>query len=50
VAEAILTALRDGVEDVYPGHAADIAAALQKDSKAVERQFVSMGPSAPRRL
>jgi NAD(P)-dependent dehydrogenase (short-subunit alcohol dehydrogenase family) len=48
VAEAILTALRDGVEDVYPGHAADIAAALQQDSKAVERTFASMGPSAPR--
>ena len=49
VAEAILTALRDGVEDVYPGHAADIAAELQKDGKAVERQFARMGPSTPRR-
>ena len=49
VADAILTALRDGVEDVYPGLAADIAAQLQKDGKAVERQFARMGPSTPRR-
>src|SRR5581483_8237112 len=39
VAEAILTALRDSVEDVYPGEAAAIIAALQEDGKAVERQF-----------
>jgi NAD(P)-dependent dehydrogenase (short-subunit alcohol dehydrogenase family) len=42
VAESILAALRDGVEDVYPGEAAAVAAALQKDGKAVERQFASM--------
>lgn len=39
LADAIIAALRDGVEDVYPGRAADIAAALMKDGKAVERQL-----------
>jgi NAD(P)-dependent dehydrogenase (short-subunit alcohol dehydrogenase family) len=48
VAEAILTALRDGIEDVYPGDAADVAAALEKDGKAVERQFARMAPSSTR--
>lgn len=47
VAEAILIALRDRVEDVYPGEAAAVAAALEKDGKAVERQFARMAPSAP---
>jgi len=42
VAESILVALRDGVEDVYPGEAAAVAAALQQDGKAVERQFARM--------
>ena len=42
VAESILIALLDGVEDVYPGEAAAVAAALQKDGKAVERQFARM--------
>ena len=46
VAEAILAALRDGLEDVYPGEAAAVAAALEKDGKAVERQFARMVPSA----
>lgn len=39
VADAIVDALRDGVEDVYPGPAADIAAQLLRDPKAVERQL-----------
>lgn len=47
VAEALLVALRDGIEDVYPGDAADVAARLEKDGKAVERQFARMVPSAP---
>jgi NAD(P)-dependent dehydrogenase (short-subunit alcohol dehydrogenase family) len=47
VAEAILAALRDGIEDVYPGEAAAVAAALEKDGKAVERQFARMAPSTP---
>lgn len=42
VAEAILLALRDGTEDVYPGYAAEVAAQLEKDGKAVERQFAKM--------
>ena len=48
VAEAILTALRDGIEDVYPGDAADVATQLQKDAKTVERQFAKMAAAAPR--
>jgi NAD(P)-dependent dehydrogenase (short-subunit alcohol dehydrogenase family) len=47
LAEAILAALRDGVEDVYPGRAAEIAAALQQDGKAVERQLALLAPAAP---
>jgi NAD(P)-dependent dehydrogenase (short-subunit alcohol dehydrogenase family) len=47
VAEAIITALRDGIEDVYPGYAAELATQLQKDGKAVERQFAKMVPAAP---
>jgi NAD(P)-dependent dehydrogenase (short-subunit alcohol dehydrogenase family) len=46
VADAILTALRDGIEEVYPGQAAEIARQLQADSKAVERQFAMMVPTA----
>lgn len=42
LAEATLTALREGTEDVYPGMAADIAGQLQRDPKAVEKQFASM--------
>lgn len=46
VADAILTALREGIEDVYPGQAAEIARQLQADSKAVEREFAIMVPAA----
>lgn len=48
VAAAVIDALRSGTEDVYPGSAAEIAAALQRDPKAVERQFVTIfgAPSA----
>ena len=42
LAETILTALREGTEDVYPAAAADIAGQLQRDPKAVEKQFASM--------
>jgi NAD(P)-dependent dehydrogenase (short-subunit alcohol dehydrogenase family) len=42
VASTILEALRDGVEDVYPGTAADIEQALRRDPKAVERQFAAV--------
>lgn len=41
LAEAIVEAIRAGTEDVYPGIAAEIAAALQRDPKAIERQFAS---------
>jgi NAD(P)-dependent dehydrogenase (short-subunit alcohol dehydrogenase family) len=42
VASTIMEALRDGVEDVYPGMAADIEQALRHDPKAVERQFAAV--------
>jgi NAD(P)-dependent dehydrogenase (short-subunit alcohol dehydrogenase family) len=42
VADAVLEALRGDVDDVYPGPAAGIAAALQADPRAVERQFAAM--------
>jgi NAD(P)-dependent dehydrogenase (short-subunit alcohol dehydrogenase family) len=37
VAKEIVLALEAGVEDVYPGPAADIAGGLLRDPKAVER-------------
>ena len=42
VARSIVKALRDGVEDLYPGVAADIEQALRRDPKAVERQFAAV--------
>lgn len=42
LAETVLAALRDGTEDVYPGIAADVSGQLQRDPKAVEKQFASM--------
>ncbi|MCI0670515.1 MAG: SDR family oxidoreductase [Myxococcaceae bacterium] len=39
VAESVMRALRHGVEDVYPGPAAEIAQEISRDYKAVERQF-----------
>lgn len=42
VADAVVAGLRDGVEDIYPGPAADVAAQLARDPKAVERQFAAM--------
>jgi NAD(P)-dependent dehydrogenase (short-subunit alcohol dehydrogenase family) len=42
VATAIVAALRERTEDAYPGPVADIAAALLRDPKAVERQFASL--------
>jgi NAD(P)-dependent dehydrogenase (short-subunit alcohol dehydrogenase family) len=42
VASSIVAALQDGVEDVYPGTAADIEQALRHDPKAVERQFAAV--------
>lgn len=46
VADSILAALREGTEDVYPGPAADIAAQLQRDPKAVERQLAALARSS----
>jgi NAD(P)-dependent dehydrogenase (short-subunit alcohol dehydrogenase family) len=42
VADSVIEALRNGTEDVYPGPAADVAAALLQDPKAVERRFAGM--------
>lgn len=44
VADAALRAVVEGVEDVYPGPAADVDRALAADPKAVERSFASMIP------
>jgi NAD(P)-dependent dehydrogenase (short-subunit alcohol dehydrogenase family) len=41
VAQSVIGALRDGTEDVYPGPASEIAAGLQRDPKAVERQLAA---------
>jgi NAD(P)-dependent dehydrogenase (short-subunit alcohol dehydrogenase family) len=46
VATAIVAALREGTEDVYPGPAADIAAALLRDPRPSSG---SLRPSAPSR-
>lgn len=42
VGAAVVKALREGTEDVYPGSAAEIAAGLRHDPKAVEKQFAQM--------
>lgn len=42
VANQILAALESGIEDVYPGQAAEIADNLRRDPKVVERQFARM--------
>jgi NAD(P)-dependent dehydrogenase (short-subunit alcohol dehydrogenase family) len=43
LAETLVAALRDGLEEVYPGQAATaLAAQLQQDAKAVERRFAAM--------
>jgi NAD(P)-dependent dehydrogenase (short-subunit alcohol dehydrogenase family) len=41
VGAAVVQALRDGTEDVYPGPAASIAVELLRDPKAVEKQFAA---------
>ncbi len=42
VAHEAIEALRNGIEDVYPGPAAGLAAQFQADPKAVEKQFAAM--------
>lgn len=43
VADDIIAALRGGIEDVYPGElAAGVATQLQRDTKAVEKQFAQV--------
>ncbi len=46
LAEAVLGALRDGTEDVYPGAAANLHKLLQADWKAVERMLAGRLPKA----
>jgi NAD(P)-dependent dehydrogenase (short-subunit alcohol dehydrogenase family) len=41
VASAIVDAIKNGTEDVFPGVAAQIAAGLRHDPKAVEREFAN---------
>jgi NAD(P)-dependent dehydrogenase (short-subunit alcohol dehydrogenase family) len=43
-ASSVVEALRTGAEDVYPGEAAEIAAGLQRDPKAVEKRFAAPAP------
>jgi NAD(P)-dependent dehydrogenase (short-subunit alcohol dehydrogenase family) len=45
VAADAIEALRQGIEDVYPGPAADIAVALLQDPKALEKQFGARPPT-----
>ena len=45
LAASIIDALRDDIEDVYPGDAANVALGLQSDPKAVEKRFASMFPA-----
>ena len=47
VATAIVAALREGTEDVYPGPAADIAAALLRDPSASSGSLRRSAPSRP---
>jgi NAD(P)-dependent dehydrogenase (short-subunit alcohol dehydrogenase family) len=42
LASAIVDAVEGEVEDVYPGEAARVAIGLQRDPKAVERQFAAL--------
>jgi NAD(P)-dependent dehydrogenase (short-subunit alcohol dehydrogenase family) len=42
IGASIVEALRDGIEDVYPGPAAAIASSLLEDPKGVERQFATL--------
>lgn len=42
VADAIVDAIRRDIEDVYPGPAAEIADAIRRDPKAIERSFAAM--------
>jgi len=42
IGASIVEALRNGIEDVYPGPAAAIASSLLEDPKGVERQFARL--------
>jgi NAD(P)-dependent dehydrogenase (short-subunit alcohol dehydrogenase family) len=46
-ANEIVQGFLSGAEDIYPGHAAQLREALQKDWKAVERLMASRLPPAP---
>ncbi len=39
VAQTVITAIQEGIEDVYPGPAAQIAANIQRDPRGMERQL-----------
>jgi NAD(P)-dependent dehydrogenase (short-subunit alcohol dehydrogenase family) len=44
VAQSVVDALRDETKDVHPGSAAEVAAALLRDPKMVEKQFATVVP------
>jgi short-subunit dehydrogenase len=47
VAQATLQAIREGIEDIYPGEqATGVAAQLLNDPKAVEQQMATLLPAA----
>ena len=45
VADATIQALHERAEEVYPGQASEIAAAIDRNAKAVEHQFAAMFPA-----
>jgi NAD(P)-dependent dehydrogenase (short-subunit alcohol dehydrogenase family)/uncharacterized OB-fold protein len=45
LAEAVMKALRDGVEDVFPGVAGGLHAAIRADRKAVEKEMAAHLPA-----
>lgn len=49
VAHAVISALLEGTEDVYPGDAAAIAAGLLADPKAIERSIAASLPARAER-
>ena len=47
IAQAVVAAIRDGIEDVYPGRvAADLRDGLREDPKLVERELAALLPES----
>jgi NAD(P)-dependent dehydrogenase (short-subunit alcohol dehydrogenase family) len=47
LAASVIEAIERGVEDVYPGEAAQVAELLRQDPKAVERRFATLFDAKP---